>query len=705
MERGLVGSTQTAAQYAPNLNFHWGGRASKSLWLDSSGVLRFGEYNASGVPLTDGTIAAATFSGALSGNATTATTLATARTLTIGNTGKTFNGSANVSWSLAEIGAQAAGSYAAASHTHAISDVTGLQSALDGKAASSHTHTIAQVTGLQSALDGKQAAGSYAAASHTHTIENVTGLQAALDGKQVAGSYAAASHTHTIANVTGLQAALDGKQAAGSYAASSHTHTIANVTGLQSALDGKQAAGSYLTTSGKAADSELLDGIDSPRFVFGESGRRKGTNLITNWNQTTHQDVAFLSSENNTTNAPTTDYTYGLQYSFHRSGAAYRTQIVTSLYSDSNIWIRNSRDSDVWTSWKRLWHTGDFTSTNVSNWNTAFGWGNHASAGYQAASTAITTSNIGSQSVNYAATAGSADNIDGIGFRNTGSNAGTNADTIDSNGITYYTSGVSNFSGNSTDGALYSQRYNTSWQHQIAGDYRSGQIALRGRNNGTWQAWRTVLDTTNAAFAASMNQYVRTTDNVTFNTTTAPTILVNNQSDNTKGYRIYNTSNASVSAMFTNSANALVIGAGAFDQVQLNKKVLVSGAALGVNVAASATAGRIDASNDIVAYSSSDERLKHNITPIENALDKVKSLTGVEFDWKPEYKHAHGYEGHDTGIIAQQVQEVIPSAVRTNDTGFLAVRYEKLIGLLVEGMKEQQAQIEELKAKLDGLTK
>jgi hypothetical protein len=194
--------------------------------------------------------------------------------------------------------------------------------------------------------------------------------------------------------------------------------------------------------------------------------------------------------------------------------------------------------------------------------------------------------------------------------------------------------------------------------------------------------------------------------NAYFNTSAqTPIFLVTSHSDNTKGYRIYNTSNSSVSAMFTNSANALVIGAGAFDQVQLNKKVLVNGAALGVNVAASATAGRIDASNDIVAYSSSDERLKHNITPIENALDKVKSLTGVEFDWKPEYKHAHGYEGHDTGIIAQQVQEVIPSAVRTNDTGFLAVRYEKLIGLLVEGMKEQQAQIEELKAKLDGVAR
>jgi len=96
-----------------------------------------------------------------------------------------------------------------------------------------------------------------------------------------------------------------------------------------------------------------------------------------------------------------------------------------------------------------------------------------------------------------AATATTADQIDGVAFRNTASNSGVNADTLDSNGVTYYTSGVTNFSGNATDGALYSQAYSSSWQHQIAGDYRSGQIALRGKNNGTWQSWRTVLDSGN----------------------------------------------------------------------------------------------------------------------------------------------------------------------------------------------------------------
>jgi chromosome segregation ATPase len=143
-------------------------------------------------------------------------------------------------------------------------------------------------------------------------------------------------------------------------------------------------------------------------------------------------------------------------------------------------------------------------NTSGQLWMSNYGWLHDY---FQASASAINTGNIGSQSVNYATTAGSAtsattagyattagsaDQIDGVGFRNTGSNEGINADTLNSNGITYYTGGVTNFSGNSTDGALYSQAYSSSWQHQIAGDYRSGQIAVRGKNNGTWQSWKKV---------------------------------------------------------------------------------------------------------------------------------------------------------------------------------------------------------------------
>jgi len=122
---------------------------------------------------------------------------------------------------------------------------------------------------------------------------------------------------------------------------------------------------------------------------------------------------------------------------------------------------------------------------------------------------------------------------------------------------------------------------------------------------------------------------------------------------------------------------------------------------IGVNVSANGTNGRIDAGNDIVAFSSSDKRLKENIKPLDNALDKVSKINGVEFDWKPlteeEKKTIHGNEGHDVGVIAQEIEEVLPEVVQTRDTGYKAVKYEKLVPLLIEAIKELKEEVEELK--------
>jgi hypothetical protein len=159
--------------------------------------------------------------------------------------------------------------------------------------------------------------------------------------------------------------------------------------------------------------------------------------------------------------------------------------------------------------------------------------------------------------------------------------------------------------------------------------------------------------------------------------------------------------NGNTVAMHVNSSQNVGIGTTTPSyKLDIVGDARITSGSLGVGVAPNATDGRIDASNDIVAYQTSDQRLKENVTQIENALEKVKSLTGVEFDWIEEHKHIHGYEGHDTGIIAQQVQAVMPTAVRTNDTGYLSVRYEKLIGLLIEANKELAARVEELESKL-----
>jgi hypothetical protein len=75
-------------------------------------------------------------------------------------------------------------------------------------------------------------------------------------------------------------------------------------------------------------------------------------------------------------------------------------------------------------------------------------------------------------------------------------------------------------------------------------------------------------------------------------------------------------------------------------------------------------------------------------------------LTGYEFDWNDKQK---SFEGHDVGVIAQEVEKVLPEVVTTRDSGYKAVKYEKIIPLLIEGIKEQQEQIDELKKEIKEL--
>ena len=126
---------------------------------------------------------------------------------------------------------------------------------------------------------------------------------------------------------------------------------------------------------------------------------------------------------------------------------------------------------------------------------------------------------------------------------------------------------------------------------------------------------------------------------------------------------------------------------------------------LGVGTAASGTTGEIRATNNITAYYSSDRRLKENISNIPNALDKVNQLNGVTFDWTEAYMKQHGGEDgyfvkkNDTGLIAQDVEQVLPEIVRSNKDGYLGVQYDKVVGLLVEAIKELKHEIEFLKGK------
>jgi len=89
--------------------------------------------------------------------------------------------------------------------------------------------------------------------------------------------------------------------------------------------------------------------------------------------------------------------------------------------------------------------------------------------------------------------------------------------------------------------------------------------------------------------------------------------------------------------------------------------------------------GDIHASGDII--SNSDIRLKTNIKPMNNVLDDIMKLTPSTFDWKESGKE-------DIGLIAQEVEEIFPEIVRTDDNGYKSISYQKLSVILLKAIQE-----------------
>jgi hypothetical protein len=132
---------------------------------------------------------------------------------------------------------------------------------------------------------------------------------------------------------------------------------------------------------------------------------------------------------------------------------------------------------------------------------------------------------------------------------------------------------------------------------------------------------------------------------------------------------------------------------------------------IGVGTAGSGTAGEIRATNNITAYYSSDRKFKENITEITSAGSIVRAIGGQYFDWTDAYIADHGGEDgyfvqkQDFGVIAQNVLEVFPRAVRTRPDGSLAVDYEKLGVLAFPALVETMNRLDALEAIVAKLTK
>ena len=117
------------------------------------------------------------------------------------------------------------------------------------------------------------------------------------------------------------------------------------------------------------------------------------------------------------------------------------------------------------------------------------------------------------------------------------------------------------------------------------------------------------------------------------------------------------------------------------------------------------SSGDILADGDVVAYNSSDMRLKNNLQVIEGALDKIDGINGYEFDWNDKSPGWARQRGHDVGVVAQEVQKIHPEIVEERKNGYLGVDYKRLVPLLIQSIKELKDEVDEIKQKCDCLNK
>ena len=106
------------------------------------------------------------------------------------------------------------------------------------------------------------------------------------------------------------------------------------------------------------------------------------------------------------------------------------------------------------------------------------------------------------------------------------------------------------------------------------------------------------------------------------------------------------------------------------------------------------------ADGDVVAYNSSDMRLKNNLQVIGGALDKIDGINGYEFDWNEQSPEWARERGHDVGVVAQEIQKIHPEIVEERKNGYLGVDYKRLVPLLIQSIKELKQEVEELKKKV-----
>lgn len=495
-----------------------------------------------------------------------------------------------------------------------------------------------------------------------------------------------------------------GNHADAGYASSSHNHDSV-----------------YLKKTAKAADSETVDGIDSSRIVYGANSKRS-----------TRYDGEGIASKNQNS---------GFYYGYDPDGGPYEEwwnwitvagaswasgnnydfKLAHDFHSDSFYVSRMTNGSQG--AWRKIVDESS-ASYNNGNWDTAYGWGNHASAGYLTSLPSHDHKGVHPW-INKSTERGPdfdaifPTSTNHVEFKevhaiNEGSNTPSGAYTYGVVRSTYMSSmkyqeyiphTASRGSGASADTIWFRSNWGGNnwypWRYHIhSGNIGSQSVDNASKLDGIDSSSFLRSDTNDTAsgsysFTNSYNEFGNSTGSVSNDGSW--NARVNIAGSQHARLDVKSVSDGIITTMFAHTGN----NAGKIGTKSNHKLDFIIN---GSTKATLETSGLLRCASDIVAYYNfSDRRLKTNIESTENNLEKVLALNPVSYQWKEGDRKGKT----EIGLIAQEVEEIIPEVVREQGrlededvADYKTVDYEKLVSTLIGAIQEQQKQIDELKSKM-----
>lgn len=460
--------------------------------------------------------------------------------------------------------------------------------------------------------------------------------------------------------------------------------------------------GVYLPIGSKAADSDLLDGLNL------HTGRNDDANKVVRTNASGYVDFGWINTTSGNTTGTLTDIYVNTNDGYIRKAtpAHFRSQITNGHYDSAGSADAVNRRID-----EEVFPAID-GKANTSHSHSQYLLTTGKAADANLLDGINSSSFLRSDATDYYTNTiyGRGDLISGEnGYRNRGMFGvydSTKTAPIWSMGTAYR---------NDAKGATFGNLYGLAYKHTnnttggtMAGGHQmvwcsngtpksamgdnvwtGGTVYASGGNSGNWN---TAYGWGNHASAGYIKSYVNTTYSADGNyglTLSGTTFrLEDDRRRNSTGVDIY-TGNTHDFTWYDASVGIRWYTAGSEDMRLYDN-------------------GTLHVDGDVIAYSTtiSDKRLKDDVVTIENPIEKIKKLRGVEYTWNAGSRK----DKRDLGLIAQEVEEVLPEIVHEHEmplmedaeegTVYKTVDYEKIVGVLIEGMKEQQAEIDLLKAEV-----